>query len=290
MKNLLFPSGAVSALVLSAFVAGCGEAAEKSCAGVPATDACAKNFVLPEKTGCTEAGVSRETFDFGWRFAKFGRHDDCLAAQEPGAPVGVAQASSEEAHNPAANAFDGNDATRWCANGRGNASLTVDLGRACDIGAVKILWEQNANYRYVISVSADGKNWAKLADQSAKTVPAKENTEFLNKNFRYAKIDISPSGNAWASIREWQFFSNSGAKITPENPTTGAALKAFEPAFDDSAWRALDLPHDWGVESKFLPHLPNQTASLPWDAVGWYRKEFSVPAAFVLSVTVQIHP
>ena len=279
MKNLLFPSGAVSALVLSAFVAGCGEAAEKSCAGVPATDACAKNFVLPEKTGCAEAGVSRETFDFGWRFAKFGRHDDCLAAQEPGAPVGVAKASSEEAHNPAANAFDGNDATRWCANGRGNASLTVDLGRACDIGAVKILWEQNANYRYVISVSADGKNWAKLADQSAKTVPAKENTEFLNKNFRYAKIDISPSGNAWASIREWQFFSNSGAKITPENPTTGAALKAFEPAFDDSAWRALDLPHDWGVESKFLPHLPNQTASLPWDAVGWYRKEFSVPAA-----------
>ncbi len=404
MKNLLISPGLVSALIVSAFVAGCGDAAEKTSAGDPATETCAKNFVLPDKTACAEAGVSRETFDFGWRFAKFGRHDDCLAAQEPGAPkasseqahnpaenavdgniatrwcaawpgdasltvdfgrvrkiagtkilwemfanyrykifgssdgkvwhelvdrsertetvssdeeslsvpatvrymridvspsgyawasirewtfedasgapVGVAKASSEQAHNPAENAVDGNIATRWCAAWPGDASLTVDFGRVRKIAGTKILWEMFANYRYKIFGSSDGKVWHELVDRSKRTETVSSDEESLSApaTVRYVRIDVSPTGYAWASIREWTFADAAGAPVVPEAPG-GAALRAFEPAFDDSAWRALDLPHDWGVESKFLPHLPNQTASLPWDAVGWYRKEFSVPAA-----------
>ncbi|MBQ8723874.1 MAG: discoidin domain-containing protein, partial [Opitutales bacterium] len=264
------------ALSLSAFLCGCSDEKIPENVAAPAPE---KNYVLAEKIAYADAGVSRETFDFGWKFAKFGKHADCLAKQEPGAPAGVAVASSAEAHNPAGNAFDGNAATRWCASDSNKASLLVDLGRACDVGMSKISWEKAANYRYTIFVSSDGKTWEKLADQSAKTVPAKENAEMLNRNFRYAKIDITPPNKStWASVREWEFFSNSGAKITPENPKTGPALKAYEVAFDDSGWRKLDLPHDWGVESKFLASEPNQTGSLPWNAVGWYRKEFDVPA------------
>lgn len=264
------------ALSLAAFTVGCTDEKTAEKAPVPAAE---KNYVLAEKIAYADAGVSRENFDFGWRFAKFGKHADCLAKQEPGAPKGVAVATREEEHNPAGHAVDGNAATRWCSLGSGNAALTVDLGRACDVGAVKIIWEKDANYRYALSVSSDGKTWTKLADQSDKTFSAKESTEFLNKNFRYAKIDVMPPDQkTWASIREWEFFSNSGAKITPENPTTGPALKAYDVAFDDSAWRKLDLPHDWGVESPFLASEPNQTGSLPWNAVGWYRKEFDVPA------------
>ncbi|MBQ9758349.1 MAG: discoidin domain-containing protein, partial [Opitutales bacterium] len=264
------------ALSLAAFLCGCSDEKIPENVAAPAPE---KNYVLAEKIAYADAGVSRETFDFGWKFAKFGKHADCLAKQEPGAPAGVAVASSAEAHNPAGNAFDGNAATRWCASDSNKASLLVDLGRACDVGMSKISWEKAANYRYTIFVSSDGKTWEKLADQSAKTVPAKENAEMLNRNFRYAKIDITPPNKStWASVREWEFFSNSGAKITPENPKTGPALKAYEVAFDDSGWRKLDLPHDWGVESKFLASEPNQTGSLPWNAVGWYRKEFDVPA------------
>lgn len=51
------------------------------------------------------------------------------------------------------------------------------------------------------------------------------------------------------------------------------------PDFDDSAWRLLDLPHDWGVESPFLQDLPGSTGKLPWAGTGWYRKKFTVPAA-----------
>ena len=263
------------ALSLSAFLVACSDDKKPENIGAPAE----KNYVLAEKIAYADAGVSRENFDFGWRFAKFGKHDDCLAKQEPGAPIGVGIATSEEAHNPAGNAFDGNANTRWCANGGGNASLLVDLGRVCDIGEMKMLWEKDANYRYTIFVSSDGKTWEKLVDRSTKATSGKESTETSNRDFRYAKIDVvPPNKSTWASIREWEFYSPYGEKIIPENPQTGPALKAYEVAFDDSAWRKLDLPHDWGVESKFLASEPNQTGSLPWNAVGWYRKEFTVPA------------
>ena len=271
----------IAFLALSAFFVACAprESGKKPTEPAEKSECAEKNYVLAEKIAYADAGVSRENFDFGWRFAKFGKHDDCLAKQEPGAPVGIAVASSEEAHNPAANAFDGNEATRWCAYGGGNASLTADLGRVCDVSATKIIWEKSANYRYKISASSDGKIWTPLVNRSAKASANKEDTEFLDKKIRYVKIDIAaPDKKTWASIREWQFFDDSGKQIIPENPQTGPALKAYEVAFDDSAWRKLDLPHDWGVESKFLPSEPNQTGSLPWNAVGWYRKEFSVPA------------
>jgi len=51
------------------------------------------------------------------------------------------------------------------------------------------------------------------------------------------------------------------------------------PNFDDSAWRALDLPHDWGIEGPFNQKYPGENAKLPYWGIGWYRKSFEVPAA-----------
>lgn len=50
------------------------------------------------------------------------------------------------------------------------------------------------------------------------------------------------------------------------------------PSFNDSAWRTLNLPHDWGIEGPFRPELPNRTGKLPWAGIGWYRKTFVSPA------------
>ena len=60
----------------------------------------------------------------------------------------------------------------------------------------------------------------------------------------------------------------------------GAQLdsKATRPDFDDSDWRQLNLPHDWGIEGPFDIDLPGDTGKLPWVGVGWYRKTFDVPA------------
>lgn len=73
---------------------------------------------------------------------------------------------------------------------------------------------------------------------------------------------------------DWKFAKFGGFEdcIASQDPGEAAA----KPNYSDSKWRKLDLPHDWGVESRFMPNLPNQTASLPWNAVGWYRKEFNL--------------
>lgn len=65
----------------------------------------------------------------------------------------------------------------------------------------------------------------------------------------------------------WRFFK-------------GDAKGAEAAVFDDSAWRTLDLPHDWSIEGPFAK--TNKTggagAFLP-SGVGWYRKAFTLPAS-----------
>ena len=48
---------------------------------------------------------------------------------------------------------------------------------------------------------------------------------------------------------------------------------AEKPAFDDSSWRTLDLPHDWSIEGKIDLKNPSgwQGGFFP-GGVGWYRK------------------
>ncbi|MGQ9814988.1 MAG: beta-galactosidase GalA [Candidatus Roseilinea sp.] len=48
-------------------------------------------------------------------------------------------------------------------------------------------------------------------------------------------------------------------------------------SFDDSAWRIVDLPHDFVVEGAFDPGHNMDHGYLPHN-VGWYRKSFDVPA------------
>lgn len=54
---------------------------------------------------------------------------------------------------------------------------------------------------------------------------------------------------------------------------------AEDPAFADSAWRRLDVPHDWSIEGPFSETNPAGAAggALP-GGVGWYRKAFATPA------------
>jgi len=56
---------------------------------------------------------------------------------------------------------------------------------------------------------------------------------------------------------------------------------AEQPQFDDSAWRKLDVPHDWSIAGPFSE--TNRTGGaggfLP-SGVGWYRKHFLLPDTF----------
>lgn len=58
---------------------------------------------------------------------------------------------------------------------------------------------------------------------------------------------------------------------------------SIEPAqigYDEKGFKAVQLPHDWAIESEFLSEEPNETGKLPWDGYGWYRKTFTIPTNF----------
>lgn len=58
----------------------------------------------------------------------------------------------------------------------------------------------------------------------------------------------------------------------------GDTPDAREPAFDDSAWRKLNVPHDWSIEGPFAADLPSRGAggNAPTGIV-WYRKALTFP-------------
>ncbi len=75
--------------------------------------------------------------------------------------------------------------------------------------------------------------------------------------------------------RDWR-FARFG--LMPDGSTRPEPAQLASPASDDSAWRTLDLPHDWGIEGPFRSDLDGETGKLPWAGIGWYRKTFTLPA------------
>jgi len=75
--------------------------------------------------------------------------------------------------------------------------------------------------------------------------------------------------NVQLFTENWKFFQ-------------GDEPEAFEPDFDDSSWRILDLPHDWSIEGNFSQDHPGGTqgGALP-TGTGWYRKTFRLPVSKV---------
>ncbi len=55
---------------------------------------------------------------------------------------------------------------------------------------------------------------------------------------------------------------------------------AAQPDYDDSNWRALNVPHDWSIEGEFSADNPSTTegGALP-TGMGWYRKNFTLKAS-----------
>ena len=107
----------------------------------------------------------------------------------------------------------------------------------------------------------------------------------FNENWRFQKGD--PAGKEGvltyekikdrvrASGNEYLLASSETKGSRPKG-NIGEDVSYTRKDFDDSAWRSLNLPHDWGVEGDFQQSLPGETGKLPWAGVGWYRKHFTV--------------
>ncbi|HEX8774113.1 MAG TPA: beta-galactosidase GalB [Pyrinomonadaceae bacterium] len=107
----------------------------------------------------------------------------------------------------------------------------------------------------------------------------------LNSDWRFQKGD--PAGTedqlSYEKIKEWvratgnEFVLSSGAgkRVRPPG-NLGEGVSYTRRDFDDSGWRQLSLPHDWGIEGPFNQAYPGETGKLPWWGIGWYRKHFTV--------------
>jgi beta-galactosidase len=106
----------------------------------------------------------------------------------------------------------------------------------------------------------------------------------INEGWRFIKGDPAEVGDKlrYSTIKPWVVAT--GADFTTNAPVPkpegglGEDVTYAQAAFNDSAWRTLNLPHDWGVEGAFKQELSGNTGRLPWAGIGWYRKHFTVPA------------
>jgi beta-galactosidase len=198
---------------------------------------------------------------------------------EPGVPgrTFIARASSEEVakNNTADHAIDGDPATRWCASGPGTQEwLVLDLSSDRTVRGLEVDWEfPELRYEYAVQHSPDGKNWTDLASGSTRDANPRLELASVTRWLRIRPLQLPEE--KWASIREVRLFGPEDKLI--ENRLLPAGKSPAEADFDDTAWRPLDVPHDWGIEGPFRDDLPNDTAKLPWKGIGWYRKHFSIP-------------
>ena len=127
-------------------------------------------------------------------------------------------------------------------------------------------------------------------------LPASETSrtrESFNAGWRFTKGDPANVGDSliYERIKDWVLPTGddllhyqSVRRVRPEGSPGGIpagpnVAPAYTRAdFNDSGWRALTLPHDWGIEGPFQQELSGETGKLPWFGVAWYRKNFALPA------------
>lgn len=110
----------------------------------------------------------------------------------------------------------------------------------------------------------------------------------LNADWRFQKDDPPDSkvDLSYRDIKQWimatgnEFLKAAAATTQPSRPegNLGEDVAYTKADFNDSNWRQLNLPHDWGIEGLFKQEYPGETGKLPWWGKAWYRKHFKVGA------------
>ena len=107
------------------------------------------------------------------------------------------------------------------------------------------------------------------------------------------KNNASVSRESISLNKNWKFHLGSASDpkrdfdygIVRNFTIAGGGGGCIVPKFDDSAWRTVNVPHDWAVELPFEYHKHFDVQShgyrpvggfYPHNSIGWYRKHFSV--------------
>lgn len=109
----------------------------------------------------------------------------------------------------------------------------------------------------------------------------------FNEDWRFSKDDPKGAEGVlhYEKIKDWvrssgnEFVLTSDAvKSARPSGNLGENVVYTQKDFNDSAWRKLNLPHDWAIEGDFIRELEGETGKRPFAGIGWYRKHFQVSA------------
>ncbi len=109
----------------------------------------------------------------------------------------------------------------------------------------------------------------------------------INDDWRFVKGDPPDAAGtlAYDKIKAWilptgnPFLKDASRRHARPEGNAPSGISYARADFDDSRWRRLDLPHDWGIEGPFTAEGYGGTGRLPFYGAAWYRKKLNIPAS-----------
>jgi beta-galactosidase len=87
--------------------------------------------------------------------------------------------------------------------------------------------------------------------------------------FILTTISVGQLNNIQTSVRQKTKFNSNWKFVLGDKP------EFSDTTYDDSAWRQLNLPHDWSIEGAFDKSGGESNGFFPI-GIGWYRKTFTL--------------
>ncbi|WP_232247210.1 alpha-L-fucosidase [Kitasatospora azatica] len=120
----------------------------------------------------------------------------------------ASSSSNENSSLAAANAFDGNQSTRWSSQFSDPQWLQVDLGSTQTVGRVVLNWEFSHATAYQIQVSNDATNWTTVYSTTSGNGGV-ENISGLSGSGRYVRMLGTARATQWSySLYSMQVFNS----------------------------------------------------------------------------------
>ncbi len=185
---------------------------------------------------------------------------------------------------PAANAVDGNPATRWESNhGVSPSWLMVDLGSSRALTQVVIDWEAANAANYEVQGSTNGTSWTTLKTVTGGAFGNRTDTHAVSGSYRYVRVYATArsTGNTWGySIFELKVYAQNAAAssssvsssatpalLTPVSATASTALTPAANAIDKNGGTRWESAH--GIDPSWITFDLGSAKTLTQIAIDW---------------------
>ena len=233
-------------------------------------------------TSCEHDPRQTVSFNNGWRFVRFGTTPGSNPEPSGYIQTVVPSASSEgiPRNGAVAHILDDDLNTCWNSAYRNNQWVAVDFREPHEVSGIKAVWGFSGAPGVTVDIRDEAKRWkniVKLPDNGKEKELKVDFPETVKTTgVRLNLVRLPKKG--WPRIAKLVIYGSDGLPLDlRKQRNTG--ISPSDPAFDDSSWQKVTLPHDWGITGPFSNKLDHATGLLPWKGIGWYRKHFRIPAS-----------